>query len=363
MKQTRRGSTKRLGVTASLLLLAFACESSVPPTEPPSQPEPAATIEPVSISTQPALTFYQLDIAFDGDIHANSEWGAVDLEYSGTELEQYFNLAVGGVWRIQNVPVTLVNDLAAVQQMRFHFDLGVVSGTDVSSLSYDFAVTSTPLTDMPPGSATAGVSSKDYALSACIGGGPIAFTPPSPTLAGGPQQQGGKKIQRRNFPNQEAGKNECVPVAASNSLQWMKRRYRLNINDADISIDALKTATGWTAAGVTGEWWIRKQKYLDLKKIPITTTNVSHSIDAIVKSMMDGCDVELVIGKHAVAITGVTQLANGNYTLVVANDTEQGKTDGRVSEFLTFNTTTKTFEGAPWANGLPIKNVVVECKK
>ena len=313
-------------------------------------------------SQLPTLTFSQLNIAFGDNVQPYSQWGAADLAFTGNEETRYFNLVVDGVWRIQNAPVLpLAEGVDGMHRVRFNFDLGVPSGAVVSTLSYAFDLTLTPLSQVPQGAMPATVTSAPYRLSRCLARSPILFNPPSPTLVGG--QPAGIAIQRKNFPNQEAGVNECVPVAASNSLQWLDRRYKLGLNPADISIAAMKTATGWTPTGAAGEWWVRKNKYLTDKKIPISTANVSKTIDALVSAMKNGCDVELVVGNHAVAVSGVTLESNGNYTVVVANDTDQGKTDGRVSELLTFNPATKTFQGAPWNNGLGIGQLIVECKK
>ncbi len=52
-------------------------------------------------ASQPAvtLTFFQLDIDFDGDKHRKTSWGYVDVEYFGSANTLYFNLAVEGFWR------------------------------------------------------------------------------------------------------------------------------------------------------------------------------------------------------------------------------------------------------------------------
>lgn len=353
--QRYRVSLERWFVPLSLVF-ALACQTDEPPNS------PTGPLTELSAAEAPALRFSQLSVDFGGEVHSHSEWGAVDLELPAAGGLVYFNLAVDGVWRIQNVPVqSVTEETGGLATTRFNFDLGVPSGAVVSALSYGFDLTPTPLSQMPQGATPAAVVSADYVLTTCLSGQPIAFTPPNPTLVGG--EPAGTSIQRKNFPNQEAGVNECIPVAASNSLQWLNRRYKLGLDPTLISIAAMKTALGWLPTGTPGEWWTRKNKYLSDNQIPISTANVSRTIDDLVKAMKNGCDVELVVGKHAVAVTGVTQQANGNYAVIVANDVDQGKADGRVSEVLTFNTATKTFAGAPWNNGLGIGQLIVECKK
>jgi len=356
MERCRDALRRSLARLSAVVVFLLACETESRPTEPLAQ---------LSMAHSSTLRFSQLNVSVSGQVHPNTAWGALDFEFDVIEEIRYVNLAVNGVWRIQNVPLLRLDlpgaGTGSVPTIRVNFDLGVPAGTVVPALSYAFVLAPTPLSQMPQGTTAALVTSANYVLSTCFAQSPILFNPPSPTMIGG--QQAAVAIQRKNFPNQEAGVNECVPVAASNSLQWMDRRHRLGLNAADISIAAMKTATGWTSAGTAGQWWIKKNDYLAAKGIPITTANVSRSIDALVDAMKRGCDVELVIGNHAVAVTGVTRLANGNYTVVVTNDTDQGNPDGRVSELLTFNTATKTFQGAPWNNGLGMGQLIVECKK
>lgn len=42
----------------------------------------------------PRVSFFQLDVEFDGDKHKHSQWGAADLHFRGSDQLLYFNLAV-----------------------------------------------------------------------------------------------------------------------------------------------------------------------------------------------------------------------------------------------------------------------------
>ena len=208
----------------------------------------AAQRAPVLSQRRPSLSFYQLDVEFDGDRHQKSAWGAVDFRFVGSEGFLYFNLTVlsgnsgSPVWRIQNVPVLSREGPNVRQTTTFHFNLANPPGDRVASLEYGYALTAQPLSEMPELAVRQHVRRRDYAIDTGYGGEPITFVPPPDFLAGG--AAAGEPCSHEGFPNQEAAKDECVPAATSNSLNWMNELYGLGIATEDITLEAMKVADG-----------------------------------------------------------------------------------------------------------------------
>ncbi|MFQ5691368.1 MAG: hypothetical protein ACE5HQ_13995 [Gemmatimonadota bacterium] len=325
----------------------------------PAIPLPQAHERP-SVPPGPSLSFSQLDVTLSEERRELSEWALTTLEFTGSDDVLFFNLTVGDVWRIQNLPVLSREGPGVRQVTSVTFDLGVAPGTAVNSLSFDFALTLFPLEDMPTEVETVSVGRADYRLRTCLLEAPIRFTPPTPTLVGGRPM--GKKVTRRRFPNQEAGVNECVPAAVSNSLQWLVRTRGLRAPARLISIAAMKRATGWTRRGAPGNWSSRKSGFLRRNKIPVTTRKLPRlNMSRLRREMRKGCDVELQANNHLVSVTGIQKLANGNFSLDLTHDTKQGKRGGTLTQTVIFNTKSKTFSGAKWINGKQPMQIVAEC--
>jgi hypothetical protein len=209
----------------------------------------------------------------------------------------------------------------------------------------------------------------NYSISSGFIGGEIPFSPPNAVLAGGAAD--GPKTTHEGFPNQEAGKNECAPAAASNSLQWLKKKYGLPLQDNAISIAAMKQIMNWTPTGVKGTWWSLKRSFF--KDHIQTGTLPRFSMNLVQEKLMEGCDVELSspsrnkkgeIESHVVAVTGIQQLANGDYSLDLTHDADQAAGGGTVTESVKFHAKTQpknTFEGAPWINRFGPEVIVFEC--
>ncbi|HEV8612629.1 MAG TPA: hypothetical protein VGQ73_03900, partial [Gemmatimonadales bacterium] len=239
-------------LAVALAISVCGCGSPEPQTGATSNPAASKALaseqSEVSIAS---LTFSQLNIDFDGDLHPQSEWGAATVQYVGADNTLYFNLAVNDVWRIQNIPLLSREGDGVLQSSNVNFDLGNTPGALVTTLQYAASLTTAPITQMPAGATAAAVGQQDYTIFTGLIGGTVPFTPPTPALVGG-GGNGPKTTHSDGFPNQQAGKNECGPAAASNSLQWLKKKHNLAIPDAAITIAALKAALGWTPTGVPG---------------------------------------------------------------------------------------------------------------
>ena len=186
----------------------------------------------------------------------------------------------------------------------------------------------------------------------------------------------GPKAAHQDFPNQECGRNECVPAAVSNSLKFLNKRNDLGIPEKEISIDALKKPTGWRRQdGSPDNWQEGKKNYVESenkksgkKKYPIETTvpnQPTKYAEKIFDAIRRGCDVEIIANHHCVAVTGAQRLRNGKYSLDLTHDPIQGPPRGdAITETVTYNPNTNTvLDGAPFIAGEKIRLVVIECPK
>jgi hypothetical protein len=313
-----------------------------------------------SVHAAPSLIFSQLDFYLDGTSYVNSDWGSVDLTFTGQDPIMYFNLAVNGSWQVQNIPVLSIEGNGVVQTMSYSFSLGSSPGTNVTSLNYDYGFTSSVLAIMPGGSTTASVGDEQVVMASGIS----SATPPSLPTAGplvGGQAAANEKHSHQNFPNQEVGVNECVPGAVSNSLQFLNDKHNMGLDPEDITITKMKEATKWGTKGCSVDFWKYKDAYMKANDMGITT-RIFTDFSLLAAEIDDGQDVELVGGWHAAAVVGITDLGNGKYDIDIAHDREQGTAGGTKTETITYDPTTGKFSGSPgFFDGSIFRYAVVEC--
>ncbi len=276
------------------------------------------------------LQFCQMDFNFDGTVYENTDWGSVDLIYVGQEPILYFNLAVNGEWQIQNIPIISGRGVNVDQVMTYYFDLGNEVGEEVTEITYGYAITEDILLSMPTETHTA-IAADDYIIMSSGFGGEMPDLAEAQPLVGG-KAASTVKHAHKNFPNQEAGKNECAPAAVSNSLKFLNTKYKLGLTDAQTSIAEMKKATKWNN-GCALNFWEDKKKYMEDNNYPITTRKMTN-MDDIIKELDAGQDIEIIEswndGKsaHATCLTGATKLENGKYTLEVVDDTKPDELGG-----------------------------------
>jgi hypothetical protein len=313
--------------------------------------------------------FVQLNFNYDGTETLHSDWGAIDLTFSGSNTMFYLNLSVNGSWVIQNVPFQSLQSNGELQTRRFWFPIGS-PGIEVEQIIYGYTVTPVMMLNQPFEDDIALVE-QDYVeiySSFFDPTGDPSLNVPDPAV----NQVGGKPAQKthshRLFPNQEAGVNECVPTGISNSLKFLKDHHGLIMTEDDMSIDSLKIGTGWTALGCPRPGWVdNKKNYVRDKKLPVTTRKLDgpKNIASIGQEIKDGQDVEMDIkwkgrGAHAVAITEWIDLGGGRYQIGVTHDKEQGTPGGTVTENAIYDSNTGTWTGA-MSNGTNDFFFVVEC--
>jgi len=313
----------------------------------------------------PELRFDQIDFNIQGISTPNSSWGACDLTYTGSEDMMYLNLDVNGNWRVQNVPVMSGDGVGKRQTVRFDFDLGVPSGTNVSNLQYRYSLTSGTLPGAPPGKPVwAGVGDVIVKMNSGIKGATMPQPGMAPLLIGTDSLW--IAVARVLFPNQECPNvGECVPTAVSNSLKYLNTAFGLGMTDAQMSIDTMKTATGYDPSpppGCYSNWPDTKNAYMGANGYPINTTT-TNNWDDVVTAWEDGADVELRSPTHCAAVTAISKGADGKYTITVAHDTNPGNAGGTTTQTVVYDPATGTFTGGAGFDGQTPRPTCIETAK
>jgi hypothetical protein len=311
-----------------------------------------------------------MDFNFDGTVYNETEWGSVTITFTGQDPMMYFNLAINGSWQVQNIPVLSGRGISTLQTMTYYFNLRTPRGTHANSVNYDYAFSSNILTSMPSGSTAAPVGDGYIELWSGIQGSLMPDLGKAAPLVGG-QVNSNQKHAHKDFPNQECQERECVPAAISNSLQFLNQKYDLGMKTDKISIDEMKKVVDWNN-GASADWGDKKKQYMDnhQKDYPITT-RIIKDIDALIKEIDDGQDIELrenwtdKNGKeagHATCLIGITKLNDGNYSLDVVDDQDQGHGGGcdKPRTYI-YNPTTRTFNESGFIS--KFQYAVVECPK
>jgi hypothetical protein len=314
-----------------------------------------------------SLGFYQIDFEQGADSVANSDWGSVDLGFTGTSGFQYFNLVINGVWQVQNMPIAAVDGVGVSQSQSLNFNLGNSVGSQVTSVNYLASLDSTPLITAPLGTASSvAVTTRNVTVGGL--GGPLGFIPSAVSLVGSLPVSWAFNF---GVPNQDCGVDECAPAAFSNSLKWLAP----GIPDQVTSIDGLKGPTSWVApqidtngapipgtGGVPVNGW--KGKGTALEPYGITTRFFTpDKIGQVLAEIDDGQDVEIWGDHHAAVVVGLVESLDGTYTIVVKHDTDQGTDGGTKTELITYDPDTGLLTGGSpgFFDGAGIRGFVVEC--
>lgn len=307
-----------------------------------------------------SVAFSQLSLDLDDGLTLYSDWGSVELTYTGSADVLYFNLAVDGTWQVQNVAVLSDEGYGVLQSISFDFDLGVPVGTPLDSLSCAFILTTATEPAMPTGEQMAPVSDEWVIMSAGLGTG-IYYVPAEPLIGGEVDPGRFDRPTNDGIGNQECGKAECVPAAVSNSLKWLNTKHSLGIPADELTTAKMKTATGWSN-GCDYDFPTTKDNYMKNKRFRVSTTTTVDPAVAVAK-VSANCDVELVSTTHCAVVTGIVKNANGTYKITVKHDTEQGEAGGLKTETVIYNPATGKLSGGKWFSGNAFKYFVIECPK
>jgi hypothetical protein len=323
-------------------------------------------------------TFTQLDFYLDGVPTLDSDWGSINVSFYGSANIQYLNLESMGIWSIQNIPVLSLEGDGIEQTQSFWFPLNVPTGTQVTTITYGYALTPTVLSIPPVEDKSAPVSDDEYVVY--NGGEDVVLhtIPPAAAPVVGAAVADPKQHKKKNVPNQDAGENECAPTAVSNSMQFLNDEHKLGMDPSELTIEKMKVATKWKVPprtkacyiwhddtrpeGHRNAWWEDKDAYMKAKKLPITTKRVMPNDISKIADEIDACqDIEAELNGHTVTVVGIADLGGGKYSVTVKHDKKQGPAGngGLTTETGIWDSNTGKWSGA--LTGYGLNYFVVEC--
>jgi len=309
-------------------------------------------------ATASPVAFEQLDFTLQGQTSPDTGWGRMKLTFDGEYAVQYLNLVADGVWVLQNVPVLSSEGPGHKQTTTYTFDLGVATGTPVEELEVAWTLTGALATEAPEDVWTAVVDDGEVIFSPGVEeparGGQVPPDPPPP-LVGGPPS--GAAFHGVSFPNQDCGHNECCPAAVSNSLQFLRDQYELDLDDEEISIDAMKQATDWDDGCKPDHWEIQKDAALIGKGIG---TRKFTDIAEVIPAIEAGEDVELILRGHAVDIIGASTMQDGRMFLEFVDDQWQDKPGGTFTGTMIYDPATGLCSGGTLTHARALVYFVAE---
>jgi len=321
------------------------------------------------------LEFYQMDFNLNGTITHNSDWGLVDLTFTGSDSILYFNLTVNDSWQVENIPVFSSEGPGVSQTLSFYFDLGNTVGDSVTSLQYAYQLTRDTLSDQPSGHTIAPVGYDQIVLYSSLQAEPSgSVPPPACPMKGGSVDVSKGWCGNVFFPNQYCDTGECLPAAVSNSLRYLNSHYKMGMDTTKTSLKTMKEACRWTAKdGCSAEnWYAYKDTFMTKNGYAIKTKSYDDaSIDKVYDKLCQNQDIEMNIGtrldsdpNHGVAVVGMTKLADGKWEIEFKDDPRQGPNhDHKLrTETITWDPDISEFTDGPF-KGRGIWNFVVECPK
>jgi len=181
----------------------------------------------------PGLSFSQLDFSVEDGVVTDTSWGRLQIdvdefiEYTGIE-EGYLNGYSDAGWVIQNI---LIVPVEGIDTITTFFDLGVSTGTEVTTVSLHIEFTEEPVIEFhdgprtvyPVGTMTYNIGGRNEPITDVIPSTPITITfDPS-----GETWHFIKPIEPNE--NVECADNQCGPMAIANSLQYLENRYGINV--------------------------------------------------------------------------------------------------------------------------------------
>lgn len=342
-------------------------------------------------SVAQTIKFYQYDFSMDSVTQFNSDWGGLELQYDSFPGTMYVNLSTDlpgttTQWQIQNLLISKYG--SDTEKTLIYFDIGDTS-VEVNSINYGLSLTPFPLNEQPIINSTDSVFSKTIEINSGIYGldtdkSEIENTyfdnnsdQAVPTVGGTPVNTAG--IDNKHRVNQEAGKNECVPVAISNSVKFLNSMYNLNIPIFKTTIEFMKYAVGFIPdKGAPVNFADLKRNWFSMNNIPITTREYKLDIDMdkIMCELSRNQDVEITVERyyyhwlwgsiqiaaHTAQISSISYLGEGRYELEISHDTEQDKIGGRERSYTIFDTRVNKFTAGIFKRyNLGIHSIIVEC--
>ena len=313
----------------------------------------------------PICTLHQVAMVGDDFVYLHSGWGQAELTFNGSAELQYFNLTVNDSWVAQNVPVLSRMGADVAQTIHFKIPLGVF-GIPLVQVNAGQSLTPEPVVTKPPFDIGVSVGLFAEKLFSGLQDQGLEYSTPE-NLVGGTVVR--HTVSLPSFPNREQGRNECVPAAILNSLNFLNQHHSLSIDPAELTMEKMRAAVDWNFDGapvddVNNITWVRnKQRYMAAKEFPITTT-VTKDPQQAMNALSNRCDVEISMTGHAAAVVGMTDLGNNRYSLDLAHDIRQGEDGGTIVEtvILDMNQQKLEFSSMFGSNWTPyMLAFVIEC--
>lgn len=199
-------------------------------------------INSTSLQVLPGIYFYQVDYLWTYSIYINSDTGLIVVNIDelkvATELESgYVNVYTSEGWVVNNLAIIQdsTTNVFPYPSVGVYFDLG--KSGEVKSIGAYIEYTAEPYLSFSYSAALPQYPVYDTELNAEGGESPIKIIRPQPpdvdTLPG----PGGKYIPfgitdsyaQKEHPNVECAKNQCVPMAYANNLQYLEDWYGIYV--------------------------------------------------------------------------------------------------------------------------------------
>ncbi|WP_395700024.1 hypothetical protein [Aquabacterium sp.] len=184
------------------------------------------------------VRFYQQDFVTATTTQNNIDTGVfevnvIQLRQSTGLASGYLNVTTSAGWVVRNLAVP-PEEVYPYARVAADFDLGVASGTPVTSLGAAVDFSAAPATQFSGGTM---VTHSVAPTTVAIGGAsdePLTGAPDAPKLDPVQYTSGSASeiIVQFDHPNIEAANNQCAPAAVANSLQYLKNNFGLPVPHA-----------------------------------------------------------------------------------------------------------------------------------
>lgn len=173
-----------------------------------------------------SLRFFQEDHVLGSGATVRTSIGMLSLDVNRLRQASglksgYVNVATAQGWMVRNLPV-LASERYPYARLTAPLDLGVDTGTSVTSLNAAVDFSAAPVTSFSGALASHAVAP----ITLAVGGeGADADSPPGPPRPAAMATPSGLDISilasQSDHPNLEAARNQCFPMAVANSLRFL----------------------------------------------------------------------------------------------------------------------------------------------
>lgn len=187
----------------------------------------------ITVTPDDGVAFKQLDFPEDSEPLLNSNVGLFELNLIQLRLNTgmqagFINISSDGEWLVKNLPVQSVSAYP-YSHLSSRFDLGVPSGTDVSSLEASIIYSDELLSSAPSATpnqyAVNSESVVQGGLTESTLGSQSGTSPrevPMLSSVSHPDPTNNRTSFQWDHPNIEAAQNQCLPASVANSLQFLE---------------------------------------------------------------------------------------------------------------------------------------------